>query len=274
LNSWKALSVAALCLLQERLPYERSQSVATIIPQLDVGCILRTWRIKGVLVCPSATGVTPCLWVENAYPCGILEVVRQPLKTHLIEVPSLPFDRTTSGHNEQELQFAESRVYTFVPKFPDGLEIPLAVPRGPLFQISYVTELDAPGWRTGLLDLLSGSPRDCAGTWGCYTPRTGFVVQQSEVMASHLQALRAGRVAARPAGRIVLAPHPFEPRTGHYLQTIAPARRSCVSIGNPDIRSIESGAGSKHGAYLFVQFGMFEVCKRCLPVRLLGPRSP
>ena len=94
------------------------------------------------------------------------------------------------------------------------------------------------------------------------------------MIAAHLQALRAGRVAAAPLCRVAIAPYPFEPRTGHYLQMMEPSRRSCVSIGNPDIRSIEAGSLSKHGAYLFVHFGIFEECRGCFPTQLVGPRSP
>lgn len=274
MSSWRILSVAALALSQGGLPYESSQSVLTILPQLDVGCILRTWKIKGILTCPSETGVTACLWVENAYPCGILEVVRQPLKSHMVEVPPLTFRRTTSGHNEGNLQFAETRVFTFVPRLVDDFLIPLAVPSGPLLRLGYVSELDPLGWRTGLLDLLMRPVPDLVGGWGCATPRTGFVTQQSEVLAAHLQAVRGGRVASQPAGRIVLSTHPYEPRTGHYMQMVAPSRRACVTIGSPDGSAVEGGALSKHGAYLFVQFGLFEVCRRCLPVRLVEPRSP
>lgn len=275
MSSWKILSLAMLCLLQDRLPYEGTQSVATILPQLDISCILKTWKIKGAMVCEHGGVPRACLWVENAYPCGILEVVRQPFKSHMVEMSLLPaFRKTTSSHNEGDLQYAETRVFTFVPPFAQDLEIPIAAPRGPLLRLNYLSELDGPGWRTGLLDLLFRPVPEFAGTWGCLTPRTGFAVHPSEVMAAHLQALRGGRAAAAPQGRVVLFPYPFEPRTGHYLQMIAPSRRSCVAIGHPDVREIESGAASKNGAYLFVHFGLFEECRGCVPPRLLGPRSP
>lgn len=261
-------------MLQDRLPYERSLSVATILPQLDISCILRTWRIKGVLVCPYRGDIVPCLWVENAYPCGILEVVRQSWRSHLIETSFLPMRPSPAGHNETGLQYAEARVFTFIPPFGRDLQIPLAVPEGPFLQVHYYSELDAFGWRRGLLDLLFAPPPDAVGAWGCSVPRTGFVVQPSEVLAAHLQAVRAGKVAAWPAGRVVLGAYPFEPRTGHYLQRIAPSRRPAVTIGHPDLRALETGALSPHGAYLWVQFGLFEECERCLPPRLLGPRSP
>jgi hypothetical protein len=272
LNFWKILSVASCFLLQDRLPYEGSMSAVSVIPRLDLTCVLRTWKIKGVLYCPWQGHTKPCLWVENAYPCGLLEVVRQPFKSHLPEFPSFPARKTTSGHNQDSLQFAESRVFTFVPPIAQMLEIPIASPSAQ-FMINYVSELDAFGWRTGLLDLLFSFSRDCAGKWGCYTPRRGFVEQPSEVLAAHLQALRAGRVAAFPFGRVAI-PYSYEPRTGHYLQMVSPRIRSCVSIGHPDLRSLESGNGSPYGAYLFVQWGLFEECRRCLSPRYLPPRAP
>ncbi len=146
-------------------------------------------------------------------------------------------------------------------------------PRGPFFRVNYVSELDALGWRTGLLDLLRAPEADCACAWGRYVPRTGFVAHQSEVMAAHLQALRGGRVASSPFGRIVLSPYPFEPRTGHYIQRVSPAGPGCVRIGEPDVRGLEAGALSPHGAYLFVHFGLFEECRRCLEPRVVGPRG-
>lgn len=274
MSLWRILSAVVLLALQDRLPYERSLSAAGLLAQVDVGCILRTWKIKGVLVCPWKGRLKPCLWVENAYPCGILEVVRQPGKSHLLEMPPFPLPRTTSGHNEAGLQFAEARVFTFVPPFVQDLEIPIAAPRGPFLRLNYLSELDAAGWRAGLLEKLFVPGAECVGAWGCLYPRTGFVSQPSEPIAAHLQAVRAGRVAFRPHGRLALGPYPFEPRTGHYLQMVSPIRKSCVTIGSADLRGLEAGALSKHGAYLFVQFGLFEECRRCLPPRLLAPRPP
>ncbi len=273
MSSWKILSFAALCLVQDRLPYQGTIPAPTVIPRLDVTCILKTWRIKGVLYCPWKGHSKPCLWVENAYPCGLLEVVRQPFRSHLPEFPPLPFRKTTSGHGEHGLQFAETRVFTFVPPLVQQLEIPIAAPRSE-FMINYVSELDAVGWRTGLLDSLFSVNKDCAGNWGCYSPRRGFVEQPSEVIAAHLQALRGGRVASQPLGRVVLMPYNYEPRTGHYLQMISPITRSCVSIGHSDLQSLEAKALSPFGAYLFVQWGLFDECKRCLNVRYLPARTP
>jgi hypothetical protein len=270
--SWsRILSLASLCLLQDRLPYEGTLNPATVLPRLDVTCILRTWRVKGVLACPWNGHMKPCLWVENAYPCGLLEVVRQPFKSHLAGFPGSR--RSTAGHNETQLQYAETRVFSYVPPFVQDLEIPIAAPRGPTFMVNYVSELDAPGWRTGLLEALFRSPEK-VGAWGCASPRTGWVDQPSEPLAAHLQAIRAGKVAALPIGRVVISPYAFEPRVGHYVQMVSPVVRSCVTIGNSDLRALETGAGSPYGAYLFVHWGLFDECRRCLRPRLLPPRSP
>ncbi len=284
------------------LPYEGKHTITGTIPLVDVSCILRSWRLKGVMVCVSASGVVrTCLWVENAWPSGILEVVRQPLRTHYAELkgalaglePLRLFGKSSShtalAADGTANEFAEARVYTFVPDF--GLsqsEIPLAIPSGSQFSVNYVSELDGYGWRSPAIDNLTApetlvgrfkscsipDPFLCAGTWGSYFPRIGFVNHPSEVIAAYLQALRAGRVASRPLGRLALEPYSFEPRTGHYIQMLSPSYRTCVSIGSPLVRAIETGARSKWGAYLFIHFGVFEVCKGCLPVRLTGERAP
>jgi hypothetical protein len=284
------------------LPFEGKYTLAGTLGLLDATCILRSWRLKGVLACPSPSGgVRVCLWVENAWPSGILEVVRQPWKTHYAELSglyqgmrSLPLYGTSASHQGRSgdgtsAEFAEARVYTFVPDF--GLSqtnLPLAVPRGPFFAVSYISELDGLAWRNPRVDALVSpearlarlkscslpDPRLCAGTWGGYYPRVGFAHHPSAVMAAYLQGLRAGRAASRPAGRVVVEPYPFEPRTGHYVQMLAPAPRPCVPIGWPLVRAVERGSGSRFGNFLFVHFGVFEVCRGCLPVRLTPERPP
>lgn len=270
MSSWKILSLVAICLIQDRLPYEGTIPAPAVLPRMDFSCLFRTWKIKGVLYCPWKGA---CLWVENAYPSGIFEVVRQTGKSHLPEIPPFGTRWTTSGHNEARLQFAESRVVTFVPPITQALEIPIAAPL-PRYELNYLSELDAFGWRTGLLDLLFSFVPDCAGAWGCFNPRIGFMENQSEVLAAHLQALRGGRVASMPLGRVTLMPYEFEPRLGHYLQLVSPVVRSCVSIGHPNLRVLETGTLSPFGAYLFVHWPLIEECKGCLAPRLLPPRPP
>ena len=302
-----ALALAlALTVPQEgsRGSYEKTEDLASMIFSMDVTCILRTWRILGVMTCPTpAGGVRTCLITENAYPVGIVEAVRRPYSTHLLEAsplfallePAPRFGRTASHTNGAgdgtKLQFAEAHAFEFVPPLLVDTALPLAVPRGNLFNPSYVSEIDGFFWRTGLAEalmhpeealqraaLLSCSllprPGDCAWTWGPWTPRIGFTVHPSEVMASHLTALRAGRVGATPLGRIVLSRYPYEPRSGHYVQMVRPSRRACVSIGRPLIRQIEAGALSMEGAYLFIHFGIFRECRGCMPVHLVEPRPP
>jgi len=285
--------------------YEGAETIASMTLAVDVSCILRTWRITGVMVCPSpAGGVTACVIVENAYPVGILEAVRRPMTSHLAEVSALTksvedvrlfgqtSSHTTSSADGTGLQFTEAHVYEFVPSLPAVAQmLPIVVPQGQLFSVSYFSELDGYFWRTGFAEMLldpaatvqkavlpscSTMPRttDCAWSWGSWFPRIGFTVHPSEVMTAHLEVLRGGRVGAKPVGRVVMAPYPYEPRTGHYIQMVRPARRACISIGWPVTRSIESGTLSREGAYLFIHFGIFRECKGCLPPTLVEPRIP
>ena len=277
---WKASSALLLGLL---LPQEIPEPVATIVGRTDLSAIFRTWRIKGVLACHHKGRLRKCLWVENAFPCGIFEVVQQTGASAVAEAQSAVRGiRTTGGHGESNLRFAEARVHTVVPFPPDFIGIPIAKPWPVGFQVNYISELDPIGWRVEWWDLLlrgalagrqcEAFPRHpgCAGSWGPIYPRTGFVLHQSEPMAAFLQAVRAGRVASDPAGRIVLQPYLFEPRTGHYLQMVRPVTRPALPIGISG--RIDEGAGSRTGTYVFLHLGIFEECARCLPPRLVGPR--
>ncbi len=282
--------------------YEGTTSTISLVAEIDISCILRTWRITGVFVCTHGLDVTVCLVTENAYPVGILEVVRRPWTSHLAEVAAftqamkgLEVFGETSSHSPSAqdgtgLQFTEAHVYEFVlPLRVAGL--PLAVPSGRTFAVSYLSELDGFGWRTGLPDILldpataarkavlpscSVVPRlgDCVWSWGSAWPRTGFAVHPSEVMAGYLMAVRAGKVAAVPLGRVVTSPYPYEPRTGADLQGVRPAGRVCVSLCFHWSRPSEAGARSMEGAYLLVHFGLFRQCNGCFPATLVEPRPP
>jgi hypothetical protein len=263
----------------------QDKGVADIAGSLDLSAILKTWKVKGVLYCPE-----PCLWVENAYPSGIFEITRQPFRSSLVGGNLFGISGVaTSSHTDSSdgsgstFQFADSRVYTFIP--PIDLDLVIAKPKGPLFDLNYVSELDAFAYRTGFVDQLryakqsatlcelQPSHPSCAGKWGNFYPRIGWLTRDSEVMSSFLTALRAGRAANDPWGRIVLKPYPFEPRVGHYIQMASPVRRQAVPIGWPDIPDLERGAGARDGRYLFVHYGIFEACGKCLPARLVEARS-
>ena len=112
----------ALCAAQDipRMEYEGSSDQVTLQGQLDWAAVLRTWRIKGVLVCTIGTEVKACLWVENAYPCGVFEVVRQPFRTHLKEgeivmglLKDLGLD--IQARHGEAMQFADVRAWSWVP---------------------------------------------------------------------------------------------------------------------------------------------------------------
>lgn len=272
------------------MEYEGRHDRLSLETQIDFSAVLRTWRIKGVMVCTHGGETTTCLWVENAYPCGVFEVVRQPFRSHLkegrarLELFAKLHPGLQSRHGE-DLQFADVRAWTFVPELNLKLDLPLAIPDAAALELDYVSELDASAWRREWVDRVLNpapiafcekvsNPKECAGRWGAYRPRAGFVTRGSEVMASCLQALRGGRVASQPAGRVILSRYDYEPRTGHYLQRISPGPGQAFSIGSSDVTGVERGAGSKRGAYLFVHFGVFEVCNGCLPVRLTEERMP
>lgn len=286
-----------------RLPYEGTLSIAGTYGLVDVSCILSSWRILGALACPTPSGgVRVCLLVENAYPTGIMEVVRQQYRSHYAELagvlkaldPLKVFGRSASvtarAAAGDALQFAEARVYGFVPDLGLGNSgIPLAIPRGSFFQVNYISELDGWGWRIPALEAMVAPQsivarlkscdrlpdlKNCAGCWGSYWPRAGAVEHPSQVTGAHLQALRAGRAAAKPLGRVIMSPYSYEPRTGHYLQMLSPQYRSCLPIGSRRIALWEKGAGSSFGAYAFLHFGVFLECEGCLPVILAPERAP
>jgi hypothetical protein len=267
-----------LACFQERLPFEGTVPLGSIAGQVDVSAIIKTWRVKGALVCSHKGKPKTCLWVENAFPCGLLEVVHQPFRTHITEASAalaalrrLPLSSSAgSDRGQTNLQFADSHVFTWVPPLVEDIDVPIAWPKGFSFAANYLSELDAFAWRTGLIDRLTKPPYVPVGTWGSWYPREGYLIHQSEPKAAFLQAVRAGRAASDPAGRFVPIPYPFEPRNGHLLQVIRPVRRRAVRIG--EAGPIDEGAGSLHGAYLFIHMGIFEECRRCLPTRLVGPR--
>jgi hypothetical protein len=287
----------------ERLPYEGTLSIAETYGLVDISCILSSWKILGALACPTPEGgVRVCVLVENAYPTGILEVVRQEYRSHYAEMsgvlsamqPTSVTGRSGSATAKtgggDALQFSESRVYTFVPDLGlSNSEIPLAIPSSQTFQVDYISELDGWGWRNPLLEkfvapqsILSNLKScdqipdcmNCAGRWGSYFPRVGAVQHTSQVTGAHLQALRGGRVASMPIGRVVLSTYSYEPRTGHYIQMIKPSYRTCISIGSPLIMLWEKAAGSSYGAYAFLHYGIFMACNGCLPPTLEPPREP
>ena len=288
--------------------YEGTESAIVMPLRVDILCILRTWRVTGIFVCPRFPhGVHVCLVVENAYPVGILEAVRRSFTSHLAELAPVAAgfkeaaggvglfggtsSHTGSSADGTSLQFTEAHAYEFVPGGGLAAGLPLAIPSGSAFRVSYLSELDGFAWRTGMVDVLadpgqaaakaalpacSTVPRtgDCAWNWGSWFPLTGFAVHPSEVVAGALLGLRAGRVAANPAGRVTLGAYPYEPRTGHYVQMVRPTWRSCVSIGWPLTRAVEAGALSREGAYLLLHFGVFRECEGCFPARLVEPRPP
>jgi len=289
---------------QEKLPpgsYEKSETQFSLYGQIDVSCILAHWQIVGAMVCSHGFDVHFCLIVQNPYPVGVVEAVRRAGTTHFREaslylsgLSKLPlFGRSSSSTTAQgmgsAMQFSEAHAWAYVPEL--GLSDTLiAKPQTQNFMSpAYYSELDGFFWRTPWADP-SEAPRlplaktiscsqvprleDCAGTWGPWYPRTGFLTHPSEVIASELLALRGGRIAAEPGVRACLGRYPYEPRTGHFIQMIRPLWKPCASIGSPFVQPLEAGAGQMEGAYLYVHFGVFIECQGCFPAILQVPLPP
>src|SRR4029077_9972486 len=133
------------------LPYEGSDSIVGTLGRMDLTLILRSWRAKGILACTHGFDVRVCLWVENAYPCGIFEVLRKPYTTQLAEMQLMikalaPIQLATIGSSSHSPvagdgttnQFGDSRVYTFVPDIGlSNTDIPIAIPGPMKFQPNY-----------------------------------------------------------------------------------------------------------------------------------------
>lgn len=259
--------------------------------------ILKTWRFKGLRVCKKPPYV--CALIENAFPTGLIEVTRKPFKTNLEGLKPVfksiakmkIFKKMTSSHTDSwdlsgsSLQFQDVHVYTFVLEsiVPSGFLI--AWPGRGMFLINYLSELDRHSWRRSALDrilypaasrfpceLFSGNLRFCAGKWGNYYPRIGFITRDSEVISSYLAGLRGALVANKPFARIVLSRYRFEPRTGHYIQMIAPKQRKPIKIGAGRISRIESNSLAKDAHYLFVHYPIMEACLECIPPRVVPAR--
>lgn len=277
---WKASSALLLGLLW---PQEGPEPASMLVRRTDVSAVLRSWRITGVMACAHKGRVRKCLRVENAFPCGLLEIVQRPGASQILEaLPWVAPIPTGGRHGEGNLRFGEARVASLVPTLVAEPGLPIAKPHSMGFRMSYVSEFDPIGWRVEAWDLLlnaSKVPPDCsrvplhpgcAGLWGSLYPRAGYVIHGSEPQAAALQALRAALAAHRPVGRAVVTPYPFEPRRGHFLQMLKPAWRPGVPIGYP--LPPDWMPGSMSGSYLFMHLGIFEECARCLPARLVGPR--
>lgn len=281
--------------------YEDTETQSSVYGRIDVSCILRNWSIIGAMVCSHGVDVNFCFIYQNPYPVGIVESVRRSGTSYLSDasgylksVSKMPlFGKSSSGTTSQggglAMQFGESHAFSYVPDM--GLsDYTIAKPStSNVMSPTYFSELDGYFWRTPGADLMEAPqaaiartvscaqaprPTDCAGTWGPWSPRTGFLTHPSEVMGSHLIALRGARVASSPGTRSCIGNYPYEPRTGHFIQMIRPVNKLCSAIGSPFVRMIEAGEGQVEGAYLFVHFGVFIECRGCFPAILQVPLPP
>ena len=281
--------------------YENTETQYSVYGRIDISCVLSHWSIIGAMVCTHGFDVHFCFIYQNPYPVGIVESVRRAGTSYLSDaggylkgVSKAPlFGKSSSGTTAQgggqAMQFGESHAFSYVPELALN-EYMIAKPRGSMVMMpAYFSELDGFFWRTPGADLTEAPelalakivscaqvprPNDCAGTWGPWYPRTGFLTHPSEVIAAHLIALRGARVASSPGTRACVGNYPYEPRTGHFVQMIRPVWKPCASIGTPFVRPIETGEGQLEGAYLFVHFGVFFECNGCFPAILQAPLPP
>lgn len=281
--------------------YENTETQYSVYARIDVSCILSHWSIIGAMVCTHGLDVNFCFIYQNPYPVGVVEAVRRSGTSYLGDasgylksLSKVPlFGKSSSGTTAQSgglgMQFAEAHAYSYVPEF--GLnDYMIAKPSATnVMTPTYFSELDGFFWRTPGADIMEAPqaalakivscaqvprPTDCAGTWGPWYPRTGFLTHPSEVMGSHVIALRGARVASSPGLRSCVGNYPYEPRTGHFVQMIRPVWKPCSAIGTPFVRPIEVGEGQIEGAYLFVHFGVFFECNGCFPAILQAPLPP
>lgn len=268
----------------------------------DYSVILREWKIRGVGFCIKDLKPRPCVRVSNPYPHLVTEVTREDMGSDILEVNLFlkalkpmksatqliqkttdnASSHTPQGQGSRSIQYAETRVLDFSPpisQIAHGLPIAFPCIRSRFMDLKYVSELDAFGWRSELLDGIfylaqtagvpcdvqwAGNLQGCAGTWGAYYPRTGWANHSSSVIASYLQALRAARVPSEPGlGRIVLGPVVYPPRTGHFIQMVSPRRGAAKRIGSPNIADMELGNGSLQGKSIYIVFGIFDRCVGC-----------
>lgn len=262
---------------------------------IDYRGILATYRIIGTSQCYIGGTLVKCIKIENAFPCGVFEVVRRRFATRLEDMKETmsdyarEFTKIYSSHTPaslpgSNLQFADVHVYTFVPM--SELPVILSSPLPTQLTLNFLSELAGTYWKDGRNDSLmlglrgilgwsdcesvtkkKSSVSGCAGSWGSYYPRIGYFSHSNQVRSAFVQALRAGR-AANDGMLYPTSGYPFEPRTGHYIQLISPQRTGILTIGYSNIDKIMT---SNDGYYLLMHYGIFRSCPPC---KLIGELQP
>lgn len=229
---------------------------------VDPTCYLMTYKCVP-LGCGCSKTPPMCYdSVCHAYPAAFIET---PVKPWDSEISFISFmmgairylmpDMVIGGgggsaqEGQNNLKYTEAHVFNFPTWWYFEMMFPLhrTCPyRGAVWELNYMSELDAINWRTGASDYITkqfifsmlaqitqvcelkalsdsftttlptvptlptipglGDMDVCMGTWGPTYPRTGFAIANSKAVGSAMNAYRALRVVSSPMLRVVLGP--------------------------------------------------------------------
>ena len=227
-------------------------------------------------------------------PVLMVETVKHGAETGILEYRAIP--GLSSSDSEKKgawaggsgqgdttnLQMSEAHVFGFPlsDAFSMAIEAPCEGMPDLGGSVSYLIEQDASEWREACSEKnhplsnmtekygpLCGRfgtllPGLCVGTWGALYPRTGFVTQGSEVVASAMMAFRAVDVASlKPQTlRRVIAPVLFWPSVRYdRMQLVSPVAGRCMAVGeNPMFW--DHGMRSRDGRYVWIYWRKKECC--------------
>ncbi len=244
-----------------------------------------------VLACPKAN--PQMLGIRYRYwePSLIVETVKQPGDYVIAEVGSAitnilksSVDKTLKAYfknnqlvadggdahsfsGEGGLRFQEAHVYDFPAKmFIDKALCPN--PTNTTLGVRYLTEMDSVEWRTTQSEeFLPQSQMAIAiksndlGLWGSLFPRSGYVINPSDPIASVLVMMRAVSIAGLPLLKhFVESPTLFMPDTFRdKVQAWHPVAMQCMESGR-DPRVGEQNMSNEEGQYVWLYWRWRDCC--------------
>jgi len=222
-------------------------------------CLLKSYRCVPL----GCKKIPPLDLICHNFPAGFVETPTAPFTTVVPFIGTLlsaigsssgtigAGGSSSSGGEDVHLKYFEAHVFNMPTRTFIKFRYPflkLCYYGSTPWEINYLSEADAFGWRTGLPDFISiqfllGAIAQisqvctimsigqnigdaigetipiggelfgdiCMGTWGVTYPRTGFSNAESEPVGSAVSAYRASRVVARPFLRVVFVPKLFDP---------------------------------------------------------------
>ncbi len=266
------------------------ESAAMLAAKADWSCV--NFQVIGVCRrnTPPFAGVKVRYW----QPVLMVETVKRSGESGILEYRSLVASlsgsfkdkNSSAGASGQSdttnLQMNDVHVFGF--PFSDAFSLAVEAPCEGMPDlggvVSYLSEQDSPGWRTGCAEkdnvmarmaekraplcerfgpMLPGL---CVGAWGALYPRTGFSIHASEAVGSAMAVFRAVDVASfKPqTGHRVISPVLFWPSIRYdRMQLVSPVAGRCISVGeNPAFW--ENGTRSRDGRYVWVYWRKKECC--------------